>query len=398
VCAYTPTLTLAGTTVHVSLPANATKQQQIDAGAQLISKAYDANVSKITLDAGIYRMRQSSVVTGRELTIEGSVDAAGVPQSVMLCSDTRNDYSNNGDGTYTRSESANMLALFQSDPANLLSIWQKLDKKETAAEVAASDGTFAQVDGQLIVHPFNDADPSQVIQVPYASFGVMAQYGQVIVKQVHIRGARSSAAYGYAGVVELYDSLLMHNGWNGLDTTRKSSVRCERVAGIGNGNDGFGLHVDGVGTFINCYAANNADDGFSPHDVGQMRLIECVSQFNADRGIVAVGTANLTVDRCHLYSNGGQNISFEGNACGYLWDVIADTPGENQPNMRLITESRCNTYRVVDRNGQAVVPAINGCAKEIASPAQVSVDLADLAVPNLVPQWIQQSEYFQTNP
>lgn len=387
----------AGTTEHVALPQNPTEQQQLDAGAMILSYVQNSGVSKISLDAGTYLLRQSPVVNGRELTIEGVVDANGIPQTVLQYSGTRNDYVNNGNGTYTRDETNSLLAVFQADPVNKLGMWQALKKVDTTALVASTPGSFALIAQKLTVNPYANADPTQCLQIPYANFGIMAQYGQVIVRNIHIRGARSSGAYGYAGIVELYDCLLMHNGWNGLDTTRKSSVRCERTAGIGNGNDGFGVHVDGVGTFINCYASNNGDDGFSPHDMGQMRLVQCVSTFNADRGIVAVGDANFSVESCHLYHNGGQNISFEQNARGYIWDVVADTPGANQPNARVISEAKINTYRLVDRNAQDVVPALSGCGKVIAGIADIPVDISALAITNLTPQWIQHTTYFQAN-
>lgn len=387
----------AGTTVHVALPVNATQQQQIDAGKQFNNHVKNAGVSKITLDAGVYILKGSPILTGRELTIQGVADVNGVPQSILQCSLPRNDYVTNADGTYTRDQSSSLLAVFQSDPANPMGLWQSLTKVSTKQEVASTPGSFVYINQQVTVNPIAGADPTQTIQIPYASFGIMASYGQVIVKNVHIRGARSSGAYGFAGIVELYDCLLMHNGWNGLDTTRKSSVRCERTAGIGNGNDGFGLHVDGVGTFINCYASNNNDDGFSPHDIGQMRLLNCVSQNNADRGIVAVGAANLCVESCHLFGNGGQNISFEQNARGYLWDVIADTPGDNQPNARVLSDAKVSLYRVVDRSGQAVVPQVSGCGKVITSQSEVPVDMTALSITTLMPQWIQMTPFFQAN-
>jgi hypothetical protein len=246
---------------------------------------------------------------------------------VLQFSSLCDGYQKTADNTYTLPQTAELIALFQSDPKMPQGRWRRLLLLKDVAQITTTPGSFHWAAGMLTVHPYDNADPALTIEIPDVRMGILAAYGHVIASNLHIRGTRNTGTYGFSGILQLTDCLLSENGWNGVDTSRQSSVLYKRIASVNNGNDGYGVHRLGVGTFTQCYAAHNGDDGFSPHEEGIMRLTDCVSEHNADRGTVAVQGSMMTLKRCQLYHNGGQNLSLEAGAEGVMQQVIADTSG-----------------------------------------------------------------------
>lgn len=393
-------LAVAGETVKISLPDNATAQQQLDAGKQIVAAARDARVSRIELGPGVYHFNEGIKVTGKQLDIVGTLADAG-PTTVLQFASLKAGYTQTADNTWTRKQDRELIALFESDPKHPEARWRRLQRLKDVKQIATKAGSFHWAAGTLTVHPFDDADPTQTIQIPDAHMGILAAYGHVIASNLHIRGARNAGTYGYSGILQLTDCLLSENGWNGLDTTRQSSVYCERTAGINNGNDAFGVHRMGIGTFTQCYGGRNGDDGFSPHKGGIMRLTDCVSEYNEDRGTVAVHGSMMTLRRCQLYHNGGQNLSLEGDADGVMQQVISDTSGtpqKAQPNLRVLNGCSLMMVDVYDRNGKPVKPAEYGNVQVHHAPDTSGFDDNALSYAKLLPAWMLKSSFLGIEP
>jgi hypothetical protein len=394
-------LTYAGQTVQVALPDNPTAQQQLAAGQQIVAAANDINVSRIEIGPGVYHFNEGLKVSGHQVEIVGTLDVAG-PTTVLQFSSLCDGYQKTADNTYTLPQTAELIALFQSDPKMPQGRWRRLLLLKDVAQITTTPGSFHWAAGMLTVHPYDNADPALTIEIPDVRMGILAAYGHVIASNLHIRGTRNTGTYGFSGILQLTDCLLSENGWNGVDTSRQSSVLYKRIASVNNGNDGYGVHRLGVGTFTQCYAAHNGDDGFSPHEEGIMRLTDCVSEHNADRGTVAVQGSMMTLKRCQLYHNGGQNLSLEAGAEGVMQQVIADTsgtPDKAQPNIRVLNDSSLLMYQVFDRSGQPVKPALYGNA----TTSQVDTDTATfdvqlLSYQKLLPEWFFTSKILDIQP
>lgn len=393
--------TLAGQTVQINLPQNATPQQQLDTGKQILTAVRDKKISRIELGPGVYHFNEGIKLAGRQLEIVGTLSDTG-SATVLEFSTPKTGYQKVAADTYTLPQSRDLIALFQANLQSSNTSWRQLQLLKDVTQVSATPGSFHWDNGTLTVHPLDHADPAKTIEIPDAHMGILASFGHVIASNLHIRGARNTGTYAYSGILQLTDCILSENGWNGLDTTRQSSVRCERVAGINNGNDAFGLHRLGIGTFNQCYGARNGDDGFSPHEGGIMRLTDCVSEHNADRGAVAVQGSMMTLRRCHLYHNGGQNMSLEAGAQGVMQQVIADTygtPAKAQPNVRVLNDCSLLMHQVTDRAGQPVEPAVYGNAKANQVPFDAArFDVKTLAYEQLLPQWFFASPFLDIQP
>lgn len=394
-------VSLAGETVKINLPDNPTAQQQLDAGKQIVAAANNAKVSRIELGPGVYLFIEGIKVSGRQLEIVGTLADTG-PVTVLQFATPKNGYQKAADNTYTLKQDRELIALFQSNPSSPDTPWRRLTLLKDVSQVASTAGSFHSDQNTLTVKPFDNADPSSCIQIPDAHMGILAAYGHVIASNLHLRGARNTGTYAYSGILQLTDCLLSENGWNGLDTTRQSSVLCERVAGVNNGNDAFGVHRLGIGTFTQCYGAHNVDDGFSPHEGGIMRLTNCVSEYNDDRGAVAVQGSLMTLTRCHLYHNGGQNLSLEAGAEGVMQQVIADTSGtaeKAQPNIRVLNDCSLIVSQVTDRSGQPVEPTVYGNAVVHKTDAPTSPsDVQNLSYQQLLPKWFFASTFLDIKP
>ena len=391
----------AGLTVHIALPDNATAQQQLAAGSKIVASARDSKVSRIEVGPGVYLFKEGIKVSDRQLEIAGTLTDAG-PATIFQFATPKSGYEKSGEKVFTLKQPRELIALFEADSNAVNQSWKSLKRVENVEQVAATPGTYHSSNDTITLRPFTNADPSTNIMIPDAHMGILAAYGHVIASNIHIRGARNTGVYGFAGIIQLTDCLLSENGWNGLDTTRQSSINCTRVAGVNNGNDAFGVHRLGIGSFSNCYAAHNGDDGFSPHEEGIMRLTECVSEHNADRGVVAVHGSLLTLTRCQLYHNGGQNVSLEGGAQGILQHVIADTSGtteKSQPNMRVLNDSHLLINQVLDRKNVPVEPILYGTGKCDHVPADTAhFEPATLAYDKLLPQWFLSSTFLDIQP
>ncbi len=391
----------AGSTVQISLPDNATADQQLAAGSKIVAIARDGKVSRIEVGPGVYLFKEGIKVSDRQLEIVGTLADHG-PATIFQFATPKTGYEKSGEKVYTLKQPRELIALFEADAKDLNLAWKSLTRVKEVSQVASTPGTYHSSNDTITVHPFADVDPSSSIMIPDAHMGILAAYGHVIASNIHIRGARNTGVYGYSGIIQLTDCLLSENGWNGLDTTRQSSVNCTRVAGVNNGNDAFGVHRMGIGSFTNCYAAHNGDDGFSPHEEGIMRLTDCVSEHNADRGVVAVQGAMLTLTRGQLYHNAGQNVSLEGGAQGILQYVISDTSGtaeKSQPNMRVLNDCHLLINQVFDRSNAPVEPKLYGTGKyDQVSADTAHFDAATLAYDKLLPKWFFSSTFLDIQP
>jgi hypothetical protein len=391
----------AGSTVKISLPDNPTVTQRMEMGTKIILAAHDANVSRIEVGPGVFLFGEGIKLSNRQLEIVGTLTGTG-PATVFQFATPKSGYEKTGENVYTLKQPRELIALFQADPQSVEKKWRALNRVKEVGDVALVAGTYHCTNDTLTVHPFDNADPAACIMIPDAHMGILASYGHVIASNIHIRGARNAGVYAYSGILQITDCLLSENGWNGLDTTRQSSVNCSRVAGVNNGNDAFGVHRAGIGTFTQCYGARNGDDGFSPHEEGIMRLVDCVSEHNADRGVVAVQGSQLSLNRCQLYHNGGQNASLEAGAEGILQFVISDTSGTTekaQPNIRVLNDSHLLMNQVFDRKNAPAEATLYGTGQCDEVPADSAhFDAGKLAYDKLLPKWFFCSTFLDIQP